>query len=149
VSSPLQRASETAAAIAETHDVPVEIDDRLIELDYGEWDGVPLNDVPRAEWRAWRDDPSSFAPPGGESLVDVAERMASFCAGTFAGAPDRTVVAVSHVSPIKAAVCWALRADVRAGWYMHLAVASITRIGAGPDGGVLLSFNETPANLRE
>jgi broad specificity phosphatase PhoE len=57
---------------------------------------------------------------------------------------DGAVVAVSHVSPIKAAVCWALGIDEGASWRMQLGVAAVTRIGASPDGRPYLhSFNET------
>jgi broad specificity phosphatase PhoE len=140
VSSPLQRARDTAAAIADAHARPVEVDDRLIELDYGEWDGLPLAEVARADWAAWRADPG-FAPPGGERLTDVSGRVADFCADVLS---DDLVVAVSHVSPIKAAVCAALAVDERTTWRMHLDVASVTRIGRRPDGGAyLLAFNDT------
>ena len=59
------------------------------------------------------------------------------------------VVAVSHVSPIKAAVCWALGVDERATWRMFLDLASVTRIGCR-DGEPpsLVEFNETPARCR-
>ena len=50
---------------------------------------------------------------------------------------------MSHVSPIKAAVLWALALDDTMSWRMRLDVASITRIAPGPDGPVLLTFNET------
>ena len=129
VSSPLQRALATATAIAREHDLTVDTDERLIELDYGEWDGQALADVPAEAWAAWRTDPG-FAPPGGETLADVAARVAGFCAD----APgDELVIAVSHVSPIKAAVCNALRVDDRVTWRMQLDVASVTRIGRRPD----------------
>ena len=45
VASPLRARAQTAAAIAARHGLDVEVDDRLIELDYGEWDGVPLGDL--------------------------------------------------------------------------------------------------------
>ncbi len=64
VASPLLRTRQTAAAFG----AAVEIDDRFIELDYGEYDGLPLADVPAELWDRWRTD-SDFAPPGGESLV--------------------------------------------------------------------------------
>ena len=141
IASPLLRARQTAAAIAEACGVDVEIDERLIELDYGDWDGRPL-----AEMRPTRDAASfadpNFSPPGGESLVDVSARVASFCAERLFA--DERVLAVSHVSPIKAAVAWALRVDERATLRMQLGLASITNIGARPDGsGYLVSFNET------
>lgn len=58
-------------------------------------------------------------------------------------AADRTTVIVTHVSPIKAAVCWALGADDLTAWRLWVAPASISRIGTTPRGGVLHSFNET------
>ena len=85
----------------------------------------------------WRRD-GGFVPPGGESLEVVAGRMASFCDEWV---DERVIVAVSHVSPIKAAVTWTLRVPPLLAWRMRLDVASVTRIGRGP---VLLSFNETP-----
>jgi len=139
LSSPLLRARDTAVAIAAAHGVGVEVDDRLVELDYGEWDRRSLADVSPEEWKRWRADPS-FSPPGGESLVDVGERVASFCEERLG---DGLVVAVSHVSPIKAAVCWALGIDQRATWRMHLDLASVTRIVRRGDAGVLTSYNET------
>ena len=139
LSSPLQRARDTAAAIAARHGRAVEVDDRLIELDYGSWDGLALTDVSPDDWARWRNDPE-FAPPDGERLSDVAARVLSFCTDVLS---DDLVVAVSHVSPIKAAVCGALRVDDRATWRMQLEVASVTRIGRRPDGtAYLISFND-------
>src|SRR5262249_21340920 len=122
------------------HRLDVDVDDRLIELDYGEWDGLALTDVSAADWEAWRADPE-FAPPGGERLVGGPARGARVWAGVAgpgAGGAGR------HRSPIKAAVCNALRVDERATFRMQLDVASVTRIGRRPDGGTYLStFNDT------
>jgi broad specificity phosphatase PhoE len=141
LTSPLQRASDTARAIGQVAGVPVEVDERLVEIDYGEWDGEPLGSVSRAQWARWRDD-ISFTPPGGESLVAVGERVARFCTDRLRA--DSIVVAVSHVSPIKAAVAWALGSDADATWRMHLDVASVSRIDRRGDGPpLLLTYNET------
>ncbi len=143
-SSPLQRALATAAAIAARHDVTPVVDERLIELDYGDWDGVKLTDVPADAWAQWRTDPA-FAPPGGETLAAVTARVTSFCAERLEADGPGLVLAVSHVSPIKAAVCHALGVDERVTWQMQLGVASVTRVGRRPDGRAYLgSFNETP-----
>jgi broad specificity phosphatase PhoE len=145
LTSPLQRASDTARAIAEAVGVTVEVDERLVEIDYGDWDGQPLGSVSRAQWARWRDD-ADFTPPGGESLVAVGERVARFCADRLRA--DSIVVAVSHVSPIKAAVAWALGAHTDATWRMHLDVASVSRIDRRGDGPpLLISYNEV-AHLR-
>ena len=138
VSSPLARARETAAHI----DGPLSIDERWIELDYGEYDGVPLDKVPAEMWRSWRAD-LGFAPPGGESLLALAERVASACEDLKDEAIDHDIVVVSHVSPIKAAVAWALGVDVVISWRTQLQPASITRVAVGRLGALLRTFNET------
>lgn len=140
VSSPLQRAVETATAIATALHCTVEVDDRLVEMDYGEWDERSFGDFPAEDLARWRRD-ASFAPPGGESLIDVGDRVAPLCE-SLVGGP--TVIAVSHVSPIKAAALWAMDADPLLAWRMHLDVASVTRVGAPADGRPsLLGFNDT------
>jgi broad specificity phosphatase PhoE len=136
VTSPLRRAADTAHEIASVLGVEVELDDRLVEVDYGEWDGRKFSEVAPEEWGRWRDD-VAFVPPGGESLLTVATRVGDFCSARLRG--DRTIVAVSHVSPIKAAVVWALGISEEATWRMHLDVASVTRIGRRGDGPPFLA----------
>jgi broad specificity phosphatase PhoE len=138
VSSPLRRAVETAEAFG----LPVDADERWIELDYGELDGLPVADVGYEVWDRWRTD-LDFVPAGGESLRSLGDRVAPACEELLAEAADVDVVVVSHVSPIKAGVCWALGVGAEAGWRSHLDHASVCRIGAGNRGPVLRSFNET------
>ncbi|MGH8983977.1 MAG: histidine phosphatase family protein [Acidimicrobiia bacterium] len=135
LSSPLGRAQATAAPIAAVTGCAVDVDDRLVEIDYGEWDGQPLADLTADVVTRWRAD-ADFAPPGGESLRMVGTRVAGLCQERLG---REVVVAVSHVSPIKAAVTWALGVGDEVAWRMRLDVASITRIAPGP---VLLAFNE-------
>jgi broad specificity phosphatase PhoE len=138
ISSPLLRARTTAEAFGR----PVEVDERWIELDYGELDGLPVASVGVDVWRKWRAD-LGFAPPGGESIQVMAERVIAACEGLVAAAADEDIVVVSHVSPIKAAVTWVLGVSTETGWRTHLDAASITRVACGPNGTVLRSFNET------
>lgn len=140
ICSPLLRTRETAAAFG----VEPIIDERWIELDYGEYDGRPLGEIRSETWKAWRSD-LDFAPPGGESIRQLGVRVRSALDDLIAdgSAADRTTVIVTHVSPIKAAVCWALGADDLTAWRLWVAPASISRIGTTPHGGVLHSFNET------
>jgi probable phosphoglycerate mutase len=146
VSSPLGRARDTAEALG--LGLPVEIDERWIEVDYGEYDGRPLGEVPDEVWREWRADPH-FRPPGGETLAEVGTRVRAACEELFAadgrGARgEGDVVVVSHVSPIKAATCWALGLPDEGAWRLYLATASVTRIARGPGGIALRGFNATP-----
>ena len=144
-SSPLARARHTAAALG--LGVPLSIDERWIEVDYGEYECQPLRDIPAAVWQEWRRDPA-FRPAGGETLAEVDTRVAGACAELFdadgAGArrPEGDVVVVSHVTPIKAAVAWALGTGAGLSWRLHLNTASVTRIGWGNGAPVLHGFNQ-------
>jgi broad specificity phosphatase PhoE len=137
ISSPLQRARDTAAALG----AAVTVDERWIELDYGPYDGVALRDVPRNVWASWQAD-VSWVPPGGESLVALGARVRAACEGALGPAEELTVV-VTHVSPIKAAVAWALGVGDEVSWRMYVAPASITVIGRGDRGPLLRAFNST------
>jgi broad specificity phosphatase PhoE len=137
VTSPLLRARQTAAGF----DAPSSVDERLIELDYGEYDGMPLGDVPPSLWQRWRSDPD-FAPPGGESLASLRRRVEAALADLVDAAGTETVVVVSHVSPIKAAVTWALGVGDEVVWRLFVSPASMSRISVGDNGPVLVSFNE-------
>lgn len=140
VSSPLIRTQMTAKALGQ----PVQIDERLIELDYGLWDGRPVAEVTAAQWAIWRSD-SEFAPPQGESLVALGARMREACVDWSSRTLDveGSVVMVSHVSPIKAAVAWALGVGDEVSWRTHLDTASITQVLARSGTPVLSLFNDT------
>jgi broad specificity phosphatase PhoE len=141
--SPLQRATETARLLGVGEPV---VDEAFVELDYGEDEGRLVADVDAATWRAVRDDPATRWP-GGESLADVQGRVAAACASLFAsdgaGArrDDGDVVVVSHVSPIKAAVAWALGADATVALRLRLDNGSRTTIGWGRGAPVLIAYN--------
>jgi broad specificity phosphatase PhoE len=139
VTSPLLRARQTAETIAPGG--PIEVDERWIELDYGEWDGAVLKTMDQTAWDRWRSD-TSFAPPGGESLEALASRVVEACEELAPRARDHDVVVVSHVSPIKAAVAWALGVGPDTSWRMFLGVAAITRIAIGPRGPSLTAYND-------
>ena len=136
IASPLLRAQQTAAAFG----VDVETDDRWIELDYGEWDGRPVRDVPPETWSRWRTD-LSLRPPGGETLEELGDRVRG-ALEDLAGEASGHVVVVSHVSPIKAAVAWSLGVGDEVTWRTRLTTGSYSRVDlAGPS---LTAFNVVP-----
>jgi broad specificity phosphatase PhoE len=137
VSSPLLRARTTAEAFG----LPIEIDERWIEIDYGIHDGMPLADVPRTMWSAWSDDPE-WTPEGGESLAAVGRRVRAACEELWEEAARRDVVVVTHVSPIRAAVKWGLGLDDDTDAHLFVETASVSRIGPGRSGRALHSYNE-------
>jgi probable phosphoglycerate mutase len=138
VSSPLVRAQQTALAISPQ----VEIDERFIELDYGSWDGVAMSAIDPVQWARWRSDPH-FRPPNGESLVELDERVRPALVEMREEAMEKHIVIVSHVSPIKSAVTWALGTGPESTWRMHLDRASLCRVAVTSRGATLASFNET------
>ncbi len=140
IASPLQRATATAAAFG----LPVEIDDRWVELDYGELDGRPAALVEPELWRRWRSD-LTFSPTAGESLVDLGRRVQDACVEIADAAAGGTVVVVTHVSPIKATIAWALQVSDAIAWRMYVEDASVSRIDIESHGPVLRWFNRCVA----
>ena len=139
IASPLRRARDTAAGFGRT----VEVDERWIELDYGHLEGRAPASLPTEVWERWRSDPSS-APGGGEPLATLGARVREACAALIDDAVEGVVVVVTHVSPIKAAVAWALAVPDDAAWRMYVEDAGVTRIDVGPAGPVLRWFNRLP-----
>jgi broad specificity phosphatase PhoE len=138
VSSPLERARDTAAAFG----VPVEIDERWIEMDYGRLDEQPVASLAPSARERWRSD-VTHAPEGGESLVSVGRRVREACEALTPDARVADLVVVSHVSPIKAAIAWALGTGDEIAWRMYVDDAAVCRISIEPDGPMLRSFNES------
>jgi broad specificity phosphatase PhoE len=83
-----------------------------------------------------------YVPAGGESLAALQQRVEAACEAWSAEAAEQDVVVVAHVSPIKAAVAWALGVGPATSWRMHLGQATITRIRTGGAAPSLMSFNE-------
>lgn len=91
VSSPQQRARKLAAHFGE-----IETDPRLAEMNFGAWEMQRWDDLPRVEIDAWAADIVGYAPPNGESLGAVAERVIDW----WESQPrDQTIVAVAHGGP--------------------------------------------------
>jgi len=138
ISSPLLRAVETAQAF----NLPIEIEPRFVELDYGDFEGILQSDVSEEIWKQWRLD-INFRPPGGESLADVDFRVRQALIELVDEARVQNIVIVSHVSPIKAGVAWAIDANVSSSWKMLLDRGSISRIEISDQGPKLRGFNDT------
>jgi alpha-ribazole phosphatase len=90
--SPLRRCRVVADAIGANH-----VDARLIEMDFGAWDGVKWDDIPRAVLDAWAADPWGFAPPGGETGASLVTRVTAFREAL----PPGDHVIVAHGGPLK------------------------------------------------
>jgi broad specificity phosphatase PhoE len=138
ISSPLQRAVETAEALGKK----IEIDDRWIEMDFGSLDGQRRQDIDPAIWiRLQRD--VHYQPEGGESLANMMLRVTPALDELLARSEHETIAVFSHVMPIKAAFSHVLHIGMETAPRTYLDQASLTRMTMTPVGAVLHSFNET------
>jgi probable phosphoglycerate mutase len=150
VSSPLPRAMQTAEALGSALGVAVRVDDDLVETDFGVWEGLTFEaalDVDGALLREWmgRDD---VAPPGGESFAAAGARAERARDSLVAAYPGRTVIVVSHVTPIKWLICAALAAPPVALFRLHLDTASVSAVDYYPDGNCSVRFVNDTSHLR-
>ncbi|MBA2418433.1 MAG: bifunctional RNase H/acid phosphatase [Nocardioidaceae bacterium] len=147
VASPLRRAQETAAVVAEQLALEVRTEDGLAETAFGAWDGLSLEQVDERfphELEAWLAS-TGAAPPGGESYDTVFERAVAAKDELLRGFAGRTVVAVSHVTPIKMLVRLTLGAPMPVVHRLEVAPASLTTLRWWPDGvATLRSFSAIP-----
>jgi ribonuclease H / adenosylcobalamin/alpha-ribazole phosphatase len=146
VTSPLRRARQTAEAVALATGVPLLADDGLVETDFGKWEGMTIAEVSQR----WPDEASAWigsvdvAPPGGESFADVIDRVNAALDRLLAEHQFRTLLLVSHVSPIKIAACRAMLAPPATLFRIQLDVASLCDIAWFADGpAVVRSLNDT------
>jgi probable phosphoglycerate mutase len=140
--SPLERARETAAAVAVPRRLAVRVEPGLSDLDVGEWTGLSLKRVSRRpEWEIVQRNPSSFRFPGGESFVEMQMRMTEALMRIVARHPGQTIVAVSHADPIKAAVAQALGIHLDLFQRIVVSTASVTALAYAHHGPRVLALN--------
>ncbi len=146
--SPLERARETASAIARVRGASVRIERELTELDVGAWTGRSLKRLSRKpEWRAVQRHPSGFRFPGGESFVEMQTRIVGALARVVERHPASVVVVVSHADPIKAVVAHAIGAHLDLFQRIAIAPASITAIVYRSEGPLVLTLNSMDGDL--
>ena len=101
--SPLRRCLK----LAEYLNLSFEVDHRIQEMNFGDWEGVPWSDIDPAQINAWADDIVGYRVPGGERFQDVMDRVGKF----LSELPGGENLLITHSGVIKA--CWALREGVR------------------------------------
>ncbi|MEW1907317.1 bifunctional RNase H/acid phosphatase [Kitasatospora sp. NPDC085895] len=151
VSSPMRRTRGTAEAVARRLGLEVRIEDGLRELDFGAWEGLTFAEVQQQypdDLNAWL--ASSKAKPTGssESFSSLAHRTGVARDKIIARHPGRTVLVVSHVSPIKTLVRLALGAPPDAVYRMELSAASLCAVQYYADGNASLRLLNDTSHLR-
>ena len=146
VSSPLRRALATATFAADELGLTAVTDDDLRETDFGDWEGLTLAEIQQrwpADAAAWRRDPEQ-APPGGESFADVAVRVNRACDRLLEDHGGKTVLVVSHITPMKVLLCRALGVPLDTVYRLYLGSACINEIQwHGPGFATVHRVNDT------
>ncbi|WP_027942258.1 bifunctional RNase H/acid phosphatase [Amycolatopsis taiwanensis] len=149
VSSPLTRARQTAQEIADAIGGRVETHQGLLETDFGAWEGLTFADAARQDpelHARWIRD-TSVAAPGGESFDVVYDRVRGVRADLVAAHAGRTIVVVSHVTPIKSLLRLGLDAGPSLLFRMHLDLASLSIVEFYPDGNALVRLVNDVSHL--
>ncbi|MGW1253697.1 bifunctional RNase H/acid phosphatase [Streptomyces sp. NPDC002513] len=151
VSSPLARCRETAGIVAARLGCEVSVEDGLRETDFGAWEGLTFGEVRERypdDMDAWLRDPEAEPTGGGESFAAVARRVAAARDRLVASYAGRTVLLVSHVTPIKTLVRLALGAPPQALFRMELSAASLTAVAYYADGNASVRLLNDTSHLR-
>ncbi|MGW0596841.1 bifunctional RNase H/acid phosphatase [Streptomyces sp. NPDC002776] len=147
VASPLARTRETAAAVARRLGLEVAVDEGLRETDFGAWEGLTFGEVRDRypdDLNAWLADPEARPTGNGESFTETATRIAATRDKLIAAYAGRTVLLVSHVTPIKTFVRLALGAPPESLFRMELSAASLSAVAYYADGNASVRlFNDT------
>ncbi len=146
VTSPLQRAYDTAAMAAKALGLDVTVDDDLIETDFGAWEGLTFTEAAERHpevHRKWLRD-TGVMPPDGESFDKVADRVQRARGRIISEHAGETVLVVTHVTPIKTLLRIALDAGPGILYRLHLDLASLSIAEFYPDGASSVRLvNET------
>jgi probable phosphoglycerate mutase len=151
VSSPLRRCTRTAELIAASAGAPdpVQVEDDLIECDFGDWEGLTFAEV-REKWpdqiTTWLAS-TAVAPPGGESFEEVGARVRRCVSRLFTAYPGRSVIVVSHVTPVKLILRDALAAGDALLHRLYLDPCGVSVVDRWPDGGIAVRTVNDTAHL--
>jgi probable phosphoglycerate mutase len=150
VTSPLRRAVRTAEAVAAAVGARVVVDEGLVETDFGAWEGLTFAEVQK-EWpdelNAWLAS-TDVAPPGGESFASVATRVAATLERLRAQHLGKTIAVVSHVTPIKTLLRFALDAPPSTLFRLYLDVTGVSEVDWYADGPASVRLVNDTSHLK-
>ena len=132
--SPMQRTLATARAIQEATGAELATDHGLRERRFGIWEGLYFEEIERRfpkEYAEWKRNPAVYNPGDGESIHALQRRVQAALDEFMAAHGGRTLVVVSHVGPIRAAVCAAIGLAVEGYRQLTIDYCSLTRLDYG------------------
>jgi len=144
--SPLSRAIDTARAIAQHHDLPVQELPGIIDLNYGDWQGVPLAEVKVKYadlYRQWETAPHTVRFPNGETLDEVRSRALAAVEEVMARHPGQTIVLAAHRVVNKVLIAAFIGLDNSHFWRIGQDTTAINRFARVGDAWQILLVNDT------
>jgi alpha-ribazole phosphatase len=149
--SDLRRARVTAQAIARYHKLPVQEEADLREMTFGAWEGSTYDEIMARDAdlvQRWLSDPTIYAPPGGETVIQLLDRVVRALERWQTRCPETTILWAVHGGVIEVLLCHLLGVDLKLRWQFRHENASITEIDLGRRGTRVVRLNET-AHLDE
>ena len=150
ISSPIDRARETAAPLAAAYSASVEVADDVTEMELGQWTGAtPAALAGSVEWERFNRCRSGTRAPGGESMLEVQTRVVTALLRWRDESPDAHVIVVSHAEPIRAALLHFLGMPLDHFWRLEISLASVSTLELSADCARLTRLNQVaPASRR-
>ncbi|MEY2228488.1 bifunctional RNase H/acid phosphatase [Streptomyces sp. BF23-19] len=151
ISSPLRRCRETAQAVADRLGLTVTVEEGLREVDFGAWEGLTFAEVQQRfpdDLQAWLDSPKAAPTGGGESFLSATRRISATRDRLLSAYAGRTVLLVTHVTPVKILVRLALGAPPEALFRMELSAASLSAVAYYADGNASVRLLNDTSHLR-
>jgi len=148
VSSPMERALETAAPIGHATGTAITTDPAFIEFGFGTWTGRAFDELAAdAGWQRFNSARSVTRPPGGELMLDVQRRAVTGMLGLAERHPAGTVAIVSHADVIRAVLMYCLGMPIDFVHRLEIAPARVSVVELGAAGALrvrLLNADTVP-----
>ena len=144
ISSPLRRTRETASALAEAHDLELETDAGLCEVDFGDWTDHTVAELEnRILWRQYHQFRSGIRIPGGEMALEIQTRMIATTERLRGQSPEGAVALVGHGDPIRYAVAFYAGIPLDLAFRVEIDTVSVSAVVVDNHGARVLCVNNT------
>lgn len=140
------RTRETAEGIAQEHELNLEEDPRLREINFGVWEGMTYAEIKNKypdKVAAWEENWLEVTPPEGERFEDFVSRIGDFYKEVLQGRGEENVLVVGHGGSLQVLLCMIMEIDPGKFWQFKMDAASVTRVGLYQAGAILNVLNDT------
>ena len=144
--SDLQRAYQTALAIAQIHNLSVEQFGELREINFGQWEGKTYNEIVKEQqelMEAWLKDPFNTKIPDGETMTEMQKRVAKCLLEIVSKHPEENIVVVTHAGPIWTIISHILEVPLQYYWRIKQSNTAVNIIDFYDKQGIICLLNDT------